>query len=127
MCVVKADGLALGKGVAVCGDIDEAERALDECLAELRFGDAGRQVVIEELLSGVEVSVFGLSDGRNVRTLVPARDHKRIFDGDLGANTGGMGAIAPPPDAASSEFIASVARTVLDPCIGALREQGNPF
>jgi phosphoribosylamine--glycine ligase len=127
MCVVKADGLALGKGVAVCGGIDEAERALDECLAELRFGDAGRQVVIEELLSGAEVSVFGLSDGRNVRTLVPARDHKRIFDGDVGPNTGGMGAIAPPPEAASSEFIANVARTVLDPCIDALREQGNPF
>jgi phosphoribosylamine--glycine ligase len=127
MCVVKADGLALGKGVAVCGGIGEAERALDECLAELRFGDAGRQVVVEELLTGVEVSVFGLSDGRNVRTLVPARDYKRIFDADLGANTGGMGAIAPPPDAASSEFIAGTARTVLEPCIDALRDLGNPF
>jgi phosphoribosylamine---glycine ligase len=127
MCVVKADGLALGKGVAVCGGVDEAERALDECLGELRFGEAGRQVVVEELLSGVEVSVFGISDGRNVRTLVPARDHKRIFDGDRGANTGGMGAIAPPPDAASSEFIAGIARTVLEPCIDALQQQGNPF
>jgi phosphoribosylamine---glycine ligase len=127
MCVVKADGLALGKGVAVCGGIDEAERALDECLAELRFGDAGRHVVVEELLSGVEVSVFGLCDGHNVRSLVPARDHKRIFDGDRGANTGGMGAIAPPPDASSSEFIADISRTVLEPCVEALREQGNPF
>jgi phosphoribosylamine--glycine ligase len=83
--------------------------------------------VVEELLRGPEVSVFGLSDGRNVRILVPARDHKRIFDGDRGANTGGMGALAPPPDAASDEFISEVARTVLDPCITALREQGNPF
>jgi phosphoribosylamine---glycine ligase len=126
-CVVKADGLALGKGVVVCAGVEEAERALDDCLGELRFGDAGRQVVIEELLSGPEVSVFGLSDGRNVRTLVPARDHKRIFDGDRGANTGGMGAIAPPSDAASSVFVEEVTRTVLEPCIEALREQGNPF
>lgn len=126
-CVVKADGLALGKGVVVCSSLEEAERALDECLAELRFGDAGRQVVIEELLNGPEVSVFGLSDGRNVRTLVPARDHKRIFDGDRGANTGGMGAVAPPPDATSSSFLEEVTRTVLAPCIDALREQGTPF
>jgi phosphoribosylamine---glycine ligase len=127
MCVVKADGLALGKGVVVCAGIDEAERALDECLTESRFGDAGLQVVIEELLTGAEVSVFGLSDGRNVRSLVPSRDHKRIFDGDRGANTGGMGAIAPPPDAGSREFITEMSRTVLEPCVNALREQGNPF
>jgi phosphoribosylamine--glycine ligase len=73
------------------------------------------------------VSVFGLSDGRNVRTLVPARDYKRIFDGDRGANTGGMGAIAPPPDAASNGFVEEMTRAVLDPCIAALREQGHPF
>jgi len=126
-CVVKADGLALGKGVVVCGSIEDAERALDECFDELRFGDAGRQTVVEELLSGPEVSVFGLSDGRTVRTLVPARDHKRIHDGERGANTGGMGAVAPPPDAASHDFLEEVARAVLDPCIAALREQGNPF
>jgi phosphoribosylamine--glycine ligase len=126
-CVVKADGLALGKGVVVCATVDAAERALDECLGELRFGDAGRHVVVEELLTGPEVSVFGLSDGRNVRTLVPARDYKRIFDGDRGANTGGMGAMAPPPDAASRAFLENVSRTVLKPCIDELREQGNPF
>jgi phosphoribosylamine--glycine ligase len=126
-CVVKADGLALGKGVVVCGTVEEAERALDDCLGELRFGDAGRQVVVEELLTGAEVSVFGLSDGRNVRTLVPARDYKRIFDGDHGANTGGMGAIAPPPDARSRGFLEDASRSVLEPCIEALREQGNPF
>lgn len=126
-CVVKADGLALGKGVVVCGTIEEAERALDDCLSDERFGAAGRQVVVEELLNGPEMSVFGLSDGGNVRLLVPARDYKRIFDGDRGANTGGMGAIAPPPDAGSQDFLEDVARTVLEPCIQALGERGNPF
>jgi phosphoribosylamine--glycine ligase len=126
-CVVKADGLALGKGVMVCADVAEAERVLDECFGELRFGDAGRQVVVEELLTGPEVSVFGLSDGQRVRTLVPARDHKRIFDGDRGPNTGGMGAVAPPPDGSIDALLDEVSRTVLDPCIAALREQGNPF
>ena len=126
-CVVKADGLALGKGVMVCGNLDEAERALDECLGELRFGDAGRHVVVEELLSGTEVSVFGLSDGRNVRTLVPARDNKRIFDGDRGPNTGGMGSIAPPADASSDAFIDEVTRSVLAPCIDALHVRETSF
>jgi phosphoribosylamine---glycine ligase len=126
-CVVKADGLALGKGVLVCDGVEEAERALDACLGELRFGDAGRQVVVEERLSGAEVSVFGLSDGRRVRVLVPARDHKRIFDGDRGPNTGGMGALAPPPDIDADTFLAEVSRRVLGPCVDALRERGTPF
>jgi phosphoribosylamine---glycine ligase len=126
-CVVKADGLALGKGVLVCDAIDEAERALDACLGEMRFGDAGRQVVVEERLSGVEVSVFGLSDGRRVRTLAPARDHKRIFDGDRGPNTGGMGAIAPPPDIDAAAFLDEVSRAVLGPCVDALQGRGTPF
>jgi phosphoribosylamine---glycine ligase len=126
-CVVKADGLALGKGVVVCEAIDEAERALDACLGERRFGDAGRQVVVEERLSGVEVSVFGLSDGRRVRTLVPARDHKRIFDGDRGPNTGGMGAIAPPPDIDAAAFLDEVSRAVLGPCVDTLQGRRTPF
>src|ERR1700693_1612581 len=126
-CVVKADGLALGKGVLMCDSVEEAERALDACLGEMRFGDAGRQVVIKERLSGAEVSVFGLSDGRRVRLLVPARDHKRIFDGDRGPNTGGMGAIAPPPDIDAATFLAEVSRTVLSPCVDALRQRGTPF
>ena len=126
-CVVKADGLALGKGVLVCDGVAEAEQALDACLREQRFGDAGRKVVIEERLDGVEVSIFGLSDGARVRSLVPARDHKRIFDGDRGPNTGGMGAVAPPPDVTGGGFAEEVARTVLDPCVAALRERGTPF
>jgi phosphoribosylamine--glycine ligase len=126
-CVVKADGLALGKGVFVCDSVDAAERALDECLREHRFGAAGTHVVVEELLSGPEVSVFGLSDGRRLRQLVPARDYKRIFDGDRGPNTGGMGSIAPPPDIDPASFNAAVTQTVLQPCVDALRERGTPF
>ncbi len=127
VCVVKADGLALGKGVLICDDVDAAERALDECLGAQRFGEAGSHVVIEERLTGPEVSVFGLSDGRNVRTIVPARDHKRIFDGDRGENTGGMGAVAPPPDIDAVAFDELIARTVLVPCVNAMRERGTPF
>jgi phosphoribosylamine--glycine ligase len=126
-CVVKADGLALGKGVLVCDGIDEAERALDACLGEMRFGDAGSQVVVEERLGGAEVCVFGVSDGRRVRVLAPARDHKRIFDGDRGPNTGGMGALAPPSDIDGETFLAEMSRTVLGPCVEALRERGTPF
>jgi phosphoribosylamine--glycine ligase len=126
-CVVKADGLALGKGVLVCDNLEDAEQALDACLASMRFGDAGSHVVVEERLNGPEVSVFGLSDGTRVRTLVPARDHKRIFDGDRGPNTGGMGSIAPPPDIDSESFAREVSRTVLEPCVDALRERGTPF
>ena len=104
------------------------ERALDECLDEQRFGAAGTHVIVEELLSGPEVSVFGLSDGRRVRTLVPARDHKRIFDGDRGPNTGGMGSIAPPPDIDAATRSTRMSRgRCSDPCIDALRERGTPF
>jgi phosphoribosylamine--glycine ligase len=126
-CVVKADGLALGKGVLVCDSVEEAERALNACLGEMRFGDAGSHVVVEERLSGAEVSVFGLSDGHRVRLLVPARDHKRVFDGDRGPNTGGMGAIAPPPDIDAAAFLAEVSRTVLGACVDVLRQRGTPF
>ncbi|HEX6539434.1 MAG TPA: phosphoribosylamine--glycine ligase [Candidatus Dormibacteraeota bacterium] len=125
-CVVKADGLALGKGVTVCAGVDEAERALDACVRELRFGDAGRTVVIEERLSGEELSVFGISDGRRVRVLPSARDHKRAGDGDTGPNTGGMGAVSPVPGVAE-EIVDTIATSVLETCVDALRENGTPF
>lgn len=125
-CVVKADGLALGKGVAVCSDAQEAERALTACLDQRRFGDAGATVVIEERLSGEELSVFGVSDGSRVRVLPPARDHKRAGDGDTGPNTGGMGAVSPAPGV-DDDIVDNVAVSVLQPCVDALRERGTPF
>jgi len=94
-CVVKADGLAAGKGVAVCAGAAEAETALDEMMGRRRFGAAGARVVIEDVLLGEEASYYAISDGRNVATLAAAQDHKRALDGDRGENTGGMGAYAP--------------------------------
>ena len=125
-CVVKADGLALGKGVTVCSSTDDADRALTECFEVGRFGDAGRIVVVEERLSGDELSVFGLSDGTRVRVLPPARDHKRAGDGDTGPNTGGMGAVSPAPGV-SDDIANNVGASVLQPCIDALRERGTAF
>ena len=125
-CVVKADGLALGKGVTVCSSTDEADAALAECFETGRFGDAGRFVVIEERLSGEELSVFGISDGTRVRMLPSARDHKRAGDGDTGPNTGGMGAVSPAPGVAD-DVVDNVAATVLEPTIDAMRERGTPF
>ena len=95
--VVKASGLAAGKGVVVAQTRPEAEQAASDMLREGRFGEAGRTVVVEEFLEGEEVSMIGLCDGRSVRLLVPSQDHKRLLDGDRGPNTGGMGAYAPAP------------------------------
>jgi phosphoribosylamine--glycine ligase len=125
-CVVKADGLALGKGVIVCDDAEAADRALAACLEEGRFGDAGNTVLVEERLSGQELSVFGISDGTRVRVLPPARDHKRAGDGDTGPNTGGMGAVSPAPGVAD-DVVDNVATSVLQPCVDVLRERGVPF
>ena len=95
--VVKADGLAAGKGVAVCATLAEARRAVDEAMAEGAFGEAGRRVVLEECLAGEEVSFMALTDGRTVVPLASSQDHKRVGDGDAGPNTGGMGAYSPAP------------------------------
>lgn len=122
-CAVKADGLALGKGVVICDSVAAARQAVDACLRESKFGAAGERVVVEELLEGDEVSVLCVTDGRNVRVLPTARDHKRAHDGDTGPNTGGMGALAPMP-AAPVELIV---RRVMQPCVDALRERGTPF
>jgi phosphoribosylamine--glycine ligase len=126
MCVVKADGLALGKGAVVCDSVAEAESALAACFDQGRFGGAGATVVVEERLAGPELSVLGLSDGTRLRVLLPARDHKRLHDGDIGPNTGGMGAVAPPPDA-DGALVDAVTAAVLQPCVDALRERGTPF
>ncbi len=126
-CAVKADGLALGKGVAVCDSVTEAERALSLCLERERFGAAGRTVVVEERLEGRELSVLGLCDGDRVRVLLPSRDYKRAFDADMGPNTGGMGAVAPPSDIDPAGIANDVAAKVLQPCVDLLNARGTPF
>lgn len=96
-CVVKADGLAAGKGVLICETQAEAEAAIDNILVDNKFGDAGSQVVVEEFLTGQEVSMLAFTDGKTVVPMVSSQDHKRIWDGDKGLNTGGMGAYSPAP------------------------------
>jgi phosphoribosylamine--glycine ligase len=113
-CVVKADGLALGKGVLVCANQAEAERAVDEILVHRAFGAAGARVVIQEYLEGVEVSLHALCDGRSARLFPTAQDHKRALDGDQGPNTGGMGTYSPTPFLSEAQ-LADIGRTILDP------------
>jgi len=124
--VVKADGLAAGKGVVVCGDLAEAEEALRSILVDRVHGAAGARVVVEERLEGPEASVIAIADGERVVVLPPAQDHKRIFDGDRGPNTGGMGVFCPTPmvDAA---LLAEVERTVLLPTVREMARRGTPF
>jgi phosphoribosylamine--glycine ligase len=124
-CVVKADGLAAGKGVTVCDGREEAFAALAGCLTERRFGDAGDVVVIEERLTGSEISVFAVCDGRHFQLLAPARDYKRAEDGDRGPNTGGMGAFAPVTDACPP--LREVGDRVIEPILAALADAGTPF
>jgi len=119
-CVVKLDGLAAGKGVIVADDGARAAAAVDE------LWRPGAKLLIEERLEGRELSVIALCDGENLVPLPPARDHKRLRDGDRGPNTGGMGAVCPPSDA-SDELVAEVLRTVLEPTARELARRGTPF
>jgi phosphoribosylamine--glycine ligase len=125
-CVVKADGLAAGKGVTVCAGPDEALRALDEVMRERRFGASGAEVVIEEKLEGEEASFYALCDGERFVVLSHAQDHKRALDGDLGENTGGMGAYSPagPVDARIEREIVD---TIVRPTFDGMRAEGRPF
>jgi phosphoribosylamine--glycine ligase len=123
---VKADGLAAGKGVVVCGDPAEAEEALRAMLVGGIHGTAGKKVVVEERLEGPEASCIAFTDGERVRMLAAAQDHKRVFDGDRGPNTGGMGAFSPTPNV-GPEVLAEVERTVLLPAIRELARRGRPF
>jgi phosphoribosylamine--glycine ligase len=125
-CVVKADGLALGKGVVVCDDAATAGSAIRDCFDERRFGAAGTTVLVEERLEGPEVSVLALTDSRSLRLLPPARDYKRAGDADTGPNTGGMGAVT-PPHGVDDALAAMVEREVLRPCLDALAAAGSPF
>jgi phosphoribosylamine--glycine ligase len=124
--VVKASGLAAGKGAIVCGDRPEALEALASIMVERRFGDSGMEVVIEEYLEGEELSVFCLTDGEEVLPMIPSQDHKRIFDGDRGPNTGGMGAYA-PVSVADEGFQDIVRREILEPVVEAMACRGTPY
>jgi phosphoribosylamine--glycine ligase len=124
--VIKADGLAAGKGVTVATTWAEADAAIDENLVGARFGESSARIVVEEFMEGEEASVFGLCDGRTVFPLVAAQDHKRIFDGDLGPNTGGMGAYAPAP-IATPEVMEQTMRLVFEPTVAALRADGVDY
>ncbi|MFO7541149.1 MAG: phosphoribosylamine--glycine ligase [Chloroflexota bacterium] len=124
--VVKASGLAAGKGVIVCDNVDQAEAALSEIMLDQAFGAAGQEVVIEERLAGPELSLLAFSDGRTVVPMLPARDHKRAFDGDQGPNTGGMGAFAPPPDV-DEALIEKMTHTVLETAVAGMAERGVPY
>ena len=124
--VVKADGLAAGKGVTVAFDLDAAYRAVDEALSEGRFGAAGAEIVVEEFLAGEEVSFFALADGEHVLPLAAAQDKKRVGDGDTGPNTGGMGAHSPAVALTPGLEGAAMEKIVL-PTVAAMRKAGRPF
>lgn len=124
--VVKADGLAAGKGVVICQSNDEAIAVSDEMLEKRIFGNAGDRVVIEEFLQGEEVSFFVLTDGENYVPLAPAQDHKRIFDGDQGKNTGGMGTYAPAP-IVTEHLRARIVKEIVEPTLRGMREEGSPY
>ncbi len=124
--VIKADGLALGKGVIIASDKSEATAAINAMMTEVRFGDAGKRIVIEELLRGTECSLHALVDGKNYRLLESARDHKRAFDGDNGPNTGGMGAFSPANNW-SAEMEAELKAKVMQPLLDGLEKENVEY
>jgi phosphoribosylamine--glycine ligase len=124
--VVKADGLALGKGVAIAQNFEEARAVVHSMMAEGAFGESGRRIVIEEFLEGPEVTVMAFTDGHTLHPMISSMDHKRAFDGDQGPNTGGMGVIAPSPF--YTEKIAKAAlETIFLPTVAAMNLEGRPF
>jgi phosphoribosylamine--glycine ligase len=124
--VVKADGLAAGKGVVVCSNRDEAIRAVEQIAMQKVFGAAGDRLVLEERLDGEEASVLAITDGSTIVTLQPAQDHKAAFDGDLGPNTGGMGAYCPAP-LVNDEKLAWIEEHILVPAVHAMKRARRPF
>lgn len=124
--VVKADGLAAGKGAFVCATRAEAEAVVASLLEDGTLGEAGARLVVEECMRGPECSVLALTDGETYRVLPVARDHKRLLDGDRGPNTGGMGVVAPLADVGAADF-ALVERTILEPTLRGMRAEGRPF
>jgi phosphoribosylamine--glycine ligase len=124
--VIKADGLAAGKGVVVCDGADQAIAVIESMMIKKEFGAAGTKVVIEERLSGEEASFIALCDGKTVMPLAPSQDHKRIFDDDKGPNTGGMGAYSPAP-VIDSDLHEKIVKDVMQPALNAIRKHGTPF
>jgi phosphoribosylamine--glycine ligase len=124
--VLKADGLAAGKGVLICQNKREAVEGISILMERRIFGEAGEQIVVEEFLAGEEVSIFILSDGENYRLLASSQDHKKVFDGDRGKNTGGMGAYAPAP-IADKTFIKTIETTIIKPTFQAMQNERAPY
>ncbi|MDO1502211.1 phosphoribosylamine--glycine ligase [Winogradskyella maritima] len=124
--VLKADGLAAGKGVLILNDLDEAKSELKNMLVNQKFGEASAKVVIEEFLDGIELSCFVLSDGKDYKILPTAKDYKRIGEGDTGLNTGGMGAVSPVPFA-SEDFLSKIEERIVKPTIEGLKKDNLPY
>ena len=124
--VVKADGLALGKGVLICQNLEEARAALKEIMEDRVFGASGSRVVVEEFLTGPEVSVLAFTDGHTIKPMVSSKDHKRALDNDRGLNTGGMGTVSPNPYY-TEEMAALCMKTIFLPTIEAMKKEGRPF
>jgi phosphoribosylamine---glycine ligase len=124
--VIKADGLAAGKGVVIATNLDEAYRTIDAALVEGRFGEAGKEILVEDLVVGEEASFFAMVDGKDALPLASARDFKRLGDGDTGPNTGGMGALSPAP-ALTPALEGQVMDRIILPALAGMRELGCPF
>lgn len=124
--VLKADGLALGKGVLICNDLEEAEAGLNTIMVDKKFGDSGNKVVIEEFLTGQEMSVLSFCDGKTIVPMVSAQDHKRALDGDKGLNTGGMGTFS-PSRYYTPELAEECMETIYKPTVDALNREGRTF
>lgn len=125
-CAVKADGLALGKGVVLCATVDEASQAIDEIMVEAKFGPAGRAVVIQELLDGMEISLHAICDGKTARLFPTSQDHKRLGENDTGPNTGGMGAYSPAPFVSRAQ-LAEIEAGIIAPWLKGCATEGIDF
>ncbi|MDE1862381.1 MAG: phosphoribosylamine--glycine ligase [Thaumarchaeota archaeon] len=124
--VVKADGLAAGKGVVVCSNQQEVIKAIDEILVEKKYGSAGNRIILEEKLDGIELSYIAISDGNTAYPMATSQDHKRAYDGDLGPNTGGMGAYSPAP-IVDDDLAKEIQQKIIEKTISSMKKEGIPF